>query len=623
MSQIPSAWLQGLVDWRGPGFEISSATISAHRAGNLLAFAVQAAARFSVEKETLGLDLRVDSSGKAIRLQELQTASATGVLAQAAGDLPLFWDFSRKHWAADPDAPLRLHARVDPRSPLWHILAGRLGIAFSQPEASIDLDGSLNAPVGKLRLAVLHLSPAPGRLGWKTPPLDHLDVEAHADRTSVFVDRLSASVLGQPISGSGRLPMSGVSWQLLLQSRGGIPWEKAEAHLAVADASVASFAPLLPPILAPRGRVRLNIEVKKGAWEGTLHLAELSLRPIAPVGLVQNITGDLTFSKWMFSTKGFSAEVGGAKLTLDGHVELPPGGKPTYSISLHGASVPLVRQADLLVRSDLDLHAETEGGETRVSGRIAVRDGLLLGNLADLLPSGMTGGARPPPYFSITAPAFRHWRLDVTLAADHSLRAQTPLFSGGGSAEFQLTGTLGDPRAIGRLQIDHGQILLPFATFDVQFGTVRLNADDPLHPQLDVQASARRLDYDLRMLATGPADAPVLRLTSNPALPSDQILALVMAGQSPQTGGLMGASSTQVENLGAYVGQNLFSGFSGRPNANRLSVNSGQELSVSGKPTYEIEYRLGKRWWLTGEYDIFDDYNGGVKWRVYSKGDKP
>jgi hypothetical protein len=96
-----------------------------------------------------------------------------------------------------------------------------------------------------------------------------------------------------------------------------------------------------------------------------------------------------------------------------------------------------------------------------------------------------------------------------------------------------------------------------------------------------------------------------------------------MAGQSPQTGGLMGASSTQVENLGAYFGQNLFSGFSGRPNANRLSVNSGQELSVSGKPTYEIEYRLGKRWWLTGEYDIFDDYNGGVKWRVYSKGDKP
>ncbi len=235
----------------------------------------------------------------------------------------------------------------------------------------------------------------------------------------------------------------------------------------------------------------------------------------------------------------------------------------------------------------------------------------------------MTGGARPPPYFSITTPAFRQWRLDVTLSADHSLRAQTPLFSGRGSAQFQLTGTLGDPRATGRLQIDHGQILLPFATFDVQFGTVRLNVDDPLHPQIDVQASARRSDYDLRMLATGSADTPVLRFTSNPALPSDQILALVMAGQSPQTGGLIGANNIQVENLGAYVGQNLFSGFSGRPSTNRLSISTGQELSVSGKPTYEIEYRLGEHWWLTGEYDIFDDYNGGIKWRVYSKGGNP
>ncbi len=385
MSQIPSAWLRGIVDWRGPGFEISSATLSAHRSGNLLAFAVQAAARLSVAKETVALDLRADSDGKAIRLQELQAASATGVLAQAVGDLPFYWDSTRKHWAADPDTPLKLHARVEPRSPLWDVLAGRLGITISQPEATIDLDGSLNAPVGKLHLAVLRLSATPGRTSWKPPPLDHLDVEAHADRTSFFLDDLSASVLGQPISGSGRLPMSGINWQSLLERRGGLPWEKAEAHLVAIDASVASFAALLPPILAPRGSVQLNVEVKKGAWEGTLHLAGLSLRPVAPVGLVQNITGDLTFSERTFSTKGLSAEVGGTKLTLDGRVKLPPDGEPTYSLSLHGASVPLVRQADLLVRSDVDLRAETVADETRVSGRIAVRDGLLLGNLADLL----------------------------------------------------------------------------------------------------------------------------------------------------------------------------------------------------------------------------------------------
>jgi translocation and assembly module TamB len=623
MNQIPSAWLRGVVDWQGPDFEISTATLLLNRAGNRMVFAVQAGAHLSVENESVALGLRADSDGNLIHLQELQAASATGILTEATGILPFHWDFSRKHWIADPDASLKLHARVDRASRLWEVLAKRLGITLSQAVASIDIDGSLNAPVGKFHLAVLRLSAVPGRTSLKAPPLDHLDVEAHADRTSVVVDGLSASVLGQALSGSGRLPMSAINWQSLLEGRGAIPWEKAEAHLAIENADVGSFAPLLPPLLAPRGHVRLSIEIKNGVWEGAIHLAALSLKPVAPVGLVQNITGDLVFSERTLLTKGLSAEVGGTKLTLDGMVMLPPGGKPIYSISLHGASIPLVRQASLLIRADLDLRAKTEAGATQVSGRIAVRDAILLGELGDLMPNGKTGGLRPAPYFSITAPSFRDWRLDVTLAAAHSLRAQTAIFSGRGSAQFQLTGTLGDPRATGRLQIDHGQILLPFATFDVQFGAVRLNADDPLHPQIDVRASARRYDYDLRMVATGPADAPVLRFTSNPALPSDQILALVMAGQSPQTGGLVGTNNIQVENLGAYVGQNLYSGFSGRPSTNRLSVTTGQELSVSGKPTYEIEYRLGRHWWLTGEYDIFDDFNGSIKWRVYSKSGNP
>lgn len=623
MNRIPSQWLRGIVDWQGPAFEIPSATLSAHRAGDRLAFSIQAGARLSMDNETVALDLQADSDGNRIRLQQFQAASAAGVLAEAGGDLPFAWDVSHNHWVADPDASLKLHARIDRGSPLWELLAGRLGISLSQGEASVDIDGSLNAPVGKLHLAVLRLSQTPGRTAWKTPPLDHLDVEAHADRESIVVDTLSASVLGQPLSGSGRLPTGGLNWQSLLERRGALAWDKAEAHLAVTDADVGAFASLLPAFVAPRGHVRLDLGVKDGAWEGAVHLAALALRPLAPLGQVQDITGDLVFSKRTLSIKGLSVEIGGAKVAGDGWVKLPAGGEPTYSLSLHGASVPLVRQADLLVRTDLDLRAETEAGTTRVSGRVDVRDAILLGNLADLLPSGMTAGARPPPYFSITAPAFRLWRLDVTLAAAHSLRAQTPLFSGSGSAQFQLTGTLGDPRATGRLQIDRGQILLPFATFDVRVGTIRLNADDPLHPQIDVQAIARRYDYDLRLTATGPADAPVLRFTSNPALPSDQILALVMAGQPPQNGGLIGAGNLQVENLGAYVGQNLFSGFSGRPSTNRLSVSSGQELSVTGRPTYEIEYRLSRNWWLTGEYDIFDDFNGGIKWRVYSKGGGP
>jgi translocation and assembly module TamB len=51
----------------------------------------------------------------------------------------------------------------------------------------------------------------------------------------------------------------------------------------------------------------------------------------------------------------------------------------------------------------------------------------------------------------------------------------------------------------------------------------------------------------------------------------------------------------------------------------RLTLRSGEEVSERGTPTYTIEYKLTDRWTLVGEYDRFNAFNAGLKWRVYSK----
>jgi translocation and assembly module TamB len=55
----------------------------------------------------------------------------------------------------------------------------------------------------------------------------------------------------------------------------------------------------------------------------------------------------------------------------------------------------------------------------------------------------------------------------------------------------------------------------------------------------------------------------------------------------------------------------------------RLSVSVGERISRQGRETYDIEYELSPRWSLVGEYDEFDEYNVGVKWRVFSEKQKP
>jgi translocation and assembly module TamB len=89
-----------------------------------------------------------------------------------------------------------------------------------------------------------------------------------------------------------------------------------------------------------------------------------------------------------------------------------------------------------------------------------------------------------------------------------------------------------------------------------------------------------------------------------------------MTGQVPTLGTPLGGSTTQVAGLGAYLGQGLFQG----SGSSRLGIISGQQISVKGRPTYEVDYRLNDRWSLVGEYDQFDEYNADVKWRVFRRG---
>ncbi|HEY3755090.1 MAG TPA: translocation/assembly module TamB domain-containing protein [Opitutaceae bacterium] len=621
--RIPAAWISSVTPWGGPDFLAQSLKFAAHWDSGRLAFSLAAQADLWLSNGVARVIANADGQGKAVRIREIRIESGGQALALIHGRLPAWWQETAPHLQWDGDAPLEVRADTSADSPFWAALADSFGLALVNPQAFLTASGSLRAPQGKFHLQIASLEPLPGRASFKVPALRDLKVDLHADRHGLVLDDLSGQIAGRSVVGSGRLPLAENEWAHLFSHSSDRPWERAEGKLDLEDGDLQAFAAFLPPIVAPRGRLGAHFRIEHGSWDGAIRLQGLQLRPIAPIGLIQNITGDLECHGRAIDLTALTAEIGGQTARLSGRVDFPPQGAPQFVLGLQGNAIPLVRQANLLVRADLDLKASTIGRQTQVTGTVKVADGLMLGDLADLLPSGLEGGGRPPPYFSIETAPFSRWHCDVTILADHTLRAHTSLFTGQASTRFQVIGTLADPRAVGQLTINEGEILLPFATFDVQFGAIRLQPDDPFHPRVEVSATSRRYDYDLRMNVTGAADSPVLTFSSNPALPSDQILQLVMAGQMPQTNSLIAGNESQVAGLGEYLGQGLISGLSGGSGVSRLSISSGQELSINGRPTYQIEYRLGKRWWLTGEYDVFDDYNAGVKWRVFTKGGKP
>jgi translocation and assembly module TamB len=201
------------------------------------------------------------------------------------------------------------------------------------------------------------------------------------------------------------------------------------------------------------------------------------------------------------------------------------------------------------------------------------------------------------------------------------MQLRTPVFNGVASAHFKLAGTLAEPRASGEVVIDEGNVRLPFANFEVRQGYVRISPEQP-DPQIFVTGTTRRYGYDLRMELTGAATTPNLTFSSSPALEAEQVLLMVMAGQAPNDE-FTTTGRQRATRFGAFFGQSLLGTLGGdSAGADRLTISSGEDISEQGRETYNIEYRLSDRWALTGEYDEFDEYYGGFKWRAYSKGGK-
>ncbi len=621
-TRFDSAWLQDWVALTGPGWQVHTLKATGQVANGVLVFETGLTAQIEMSPRPAQVKLLARGDVQGIQLKELKVVDGERVLTQATGRLPLTLVMGPvSHLSFDDAAPLELSASTETDSPLWAALASFTGLELDQPEAKASLKGSLHQLAGELQLKVARLGATPGRFKFPLPDFSDLVLALQFGRDRVTITTFSAKLDGQSVQGRGQLPMDDGHWQQLWRKPAAFDWGKAEARLEVPDADLAAVARRFPAFVAAQGRLRALVELKAGGkFSGELHLTDAASRPLPPFGTLQEIKANLMFADRTITVQNLTATLGGEPVSVEGNATFEPGGTPRLALSLKGKNLPLVRNTGLLLRTDVDLHANTDAaGVTRLGGAVEVRDCLMLAslNLRALLPTGTRGVTRPPPYFSVKAEPFLHWLLAVEVQAKKSIRLRTTVFHGTASAHFRLDGLLSEPRAIGELTMDQGQLLFPFATFKVQSGTVRLREADPFHAIVNLTATSQRRDYQLRLEATGELPSPNVQLSSTPSLDASELTLLVMTGQPPV--GAAGSSSGQrLALLGAYLSRGLFQDL-GIGGEERLEISAGERVSEQGRDTYEFEYKLRERSSLLGEYDRFDSYNAGLKWRVYNQ----
>jgi len=618
----PGLW-QDFLNTPGPRWTLHAGRLEGNWARGPLAFSLGGEGSIELEdKRAAHVALAAKGDGGGVELSRLEVAVGEAKIVTVTGKLPVQASVGSQ-WAVkfEKDADLRLDVVTERDSFFWAKVGELSGLDLVDPQIRVNILGTWRAPRGEATVEIARVGWPKNRGGESLPPLEGVRARLVGDGETIRLESFSASLAGQPVKAEARLPLPKDFTQL--ESAESIRWVTShlEARVQLKNADLAAVAPFAKTWIAPTGRLSVDIALKPDLQlEGSLQLRDAVSRPLGPLGVLQSIEADLVLKGRTVDVKRLEAKTGGQPVTVVGSAELVLGEGWRLNLTMKGTNLPLVRQTGFLVRGDVDLRVKTEnGGVTLVSGKTTLRDSLFLTDVRTFIPRGTlrNSPSRRPPYFSVEAEPFARWQLGVEVEGKRFLRLRTPVFTGVASARFRLLGTLAEPRAIGEASIEEGQVTLPFATLQVQQGTVSLTELDPYDPRLSFLAVSRRLGYDLKLELSGSASAPNLVFSSSPPLDSEQVLRLVMAGEAPQKE-VVYSGQQRAMRLGTYLGQSLAGQIGADTSrAERFSLTVGERVSRDGKETYALEFPLDERWSLMGEYDEFDDYNMGVKWRAF------
>jgi translocation and assembly module TamB len=324
---------------------------------------------------------------------------------------------------------------------------------------------------------------------------------------------------------------------------------------------------LSDPILAAQG------SVLRGVVSANLHLTGSPAAPLADGtagltgGSVQNVTSglsltdmsaDLQAAGQAVTLQDFKATAGKGSITGHGTLDL---GDPSLPISLFLDAKGATPVSSDLVTETLDAALTLKGalrGATALGGTVTI-DGANI-NIPKALPPTvadlpiLNAGQPPPPPPAPPPPV----ALNILVRATNQIFVRGDGLFAELGGRLRITGTAANPNPEGGFELIRGNFSLASKTLQFTQGNVSFNGDGFM-PTLDLEATTTSSNNTTATLTVGGTAArPTITLTSTPPLPSDEILAQLLFGEStanltPFQAASLAAALAQLTGLGGGV----------------------------------------------------------------------
>ena len=263
----------------------------------------------------------------------------------------------------------------------------------------------------------------------------------------------------------------------------------------------------------------------------------------------------------------------GGTLSVTGRVQVDPGAGFPGRLRVTGSRAELVSSDLATAVANLDLALEGPLARSpRVSGRVD------LVTLDVAVPDRLPATVQPlPGTRHVAAPPQTRTRLnagkprsrggagtaapfdaalDLTLAAPNRIFVRGRGIDAELGGDLRLTGTLRRPVAIGAFELRRGRLAILGQRLDFTRGRLAFAGD--LTPDLDFVAETKAAEVTARVAVSGPASQPSFEVTSEPALPQDEVLSRLLFAKA--SGGLSPFQALQLVQAVAQL-----SGASGGP----------------------------------------------------------
>lgn len=301
------------------------------------------------------------------------------------------------------------------------------------------------------------------------------------------------------------------------------------------------------PDLAAGGNMNLQLHgagtLAQPNLTGTIQVSDVSLsNPGWPLAL-QGGEGALRLHDGRLDLTGFSANVGGGRVTVGGGMALLP--KMQFNFSVAAVQVSVRYPAGLREVISANVNVTGSPAAALAAGRVRVENvspapGFDFATLTSQLAQ-QTGAVVTPGDF------LSNLRLELTVSTPNEISVVSRDFSIHADANVTMRGTAREPVVLGRVDLASGDLIFRGNRYVIQSGT--LDFVNPIRtvPTVNLTADTTIQQYDLHLHFQGPMDNLRTSYTSDPALPPADIINLLAFGTTTETS----AGNPLPGNLGA------------------------------------------------------------------------